>query len=398
MTDQELEALIADVEADTVELTVSTKDTDKFGEAICAFANDLPDRRRAGVLVIGLKDDRSCGGLAITDQLLQNLAAIKFDGNLLPPPAMSVEKRRVRDCDVAIVAVQPAHDTPIRYKGVVWVRVGPRRARATAQDERILTEKRRYRDQPFDLRPISLAELDDIDKELFERVYLPASVSSDVLQENEREYRHRLSSLRMLSPDGPGVPTIAGLLTVGRDPLKFLPGAYIQFLRVDGRELGDPILDQKTIHGPFPLLIGQLDGTLKAHNTVSSDFTAAETEENVPAYPIVALQQISRNAIMHRVYEGTNTPIRITWFNDRIEILSPGGAYGNTTAANFGQPGVTDYRNPHLAEALNNLGYVQRFGVGIATAQREMRKNGNPPVEFTVNANFVLAILRRRTA
>ena len=99
---------------------------------------------------------------------------------------------------------------------------------------------------------------------------------------------------------------------------------------------------------------------------------------------------------MHRVYEGTNAPIRITWFRNRIEINSPGGPYGNVTAANFGQPGITDYRNRHIAEAMSNLGYVQRFGVGIALARREMQKNGNPPIEFVVNADYVLAILKGR--
>ena len=49
---------------------------------------------------------------------------------------------------------------------------------------------------------------------------------------------------------------------------------------------------------------------------------------------------------MHRTYEATNMPIRVYWFNDRIEVISPGGAFGVVTAANFGQPGLTDYRNP----------------------------------------------------
>ena len=59
------------------------------------------------------------------------------------------------------------------------------------------------------------------------------------------------------------------------------------------------------------------------------------------------------------------------WFWDRIEIQNPGGPYGQVTRANFGMPGITDYRNPHIAEAMKNLGYVQRFGVGISLARKE---------------------------
>jgi ATP-dependent DNA helicase RecG len=66
------------------------------------------------------------------------------------------------------------------------------------------------------------------------------------------------------------------------------------------------------------------------------------------------------------------------------------------TEANFGQPDATDYRNPYLAEAMRNLGYVQKFGVGIALARRAMEKNGNPPLEYQVRDTAVLAILRRR--
>jgi ATP-dependent DNA helicase RecG len=397
VTDNELEELLYDPESDTVERTQSVRDTDKFGEAICAFANDLPDHRQPGVLFVGVGDDGSCAGIDISDQVLQNLAAIRSDGNLLPQPSMTVEKRRIRDCDLAVVTVQPASDTPVRYKGVIWIRVGPRRGRANPQDERRLTEKRQYRDQPFDLRPVSWASLEDIDLDLFESAYLPASVSPEVMAENERDYKQKLSSLRLFSPGPDGAPTVTGLLAVGRDPLRFVGGAYIQFLRIDGFELTDAIQDRKVIDGPIPRLIEQLDDVLKAHNSVASEFTSARTEVNEPEYPIVALQQIARNAVMHRVYEGTNAPIRITWFRDRIEILSPGGPYGEVTVANFGQPGITDYRNRHIAEVMSNLGYVQRFGVGIAMARREMQKNGNPPIEFKVDAAYVLAVLKRRS-
>jgi ATP-dependent DNA helicase RecG len=99
---------------------------------------------------------------------------------------------------------------------------------------------------------------------------------------------------------------------------------------------------------------------------------------------------------LHRTYEGTNAPVRITWFNDRIEIQNPGGPFGQVNRQNFGQPGITDYRNPHLAEAMKNLGYVQRFGVGIPLARRELEKNGNPPPEFNVQDTHLQVIIRRR--
>lgn len=87
---------------------------------------------------------------------------------------------------------------------------------------------------------------------------------------------------------------------------------------------------------------------------------------------------------------------RITWFNDRIEIQNPSGSFGQVNKQNFGQPGVTDYRNPHLAEAMKNLGYVQRFGVGIQLARKELQKNGNPPLEFVVEDAHLLVTLKKK--
>jgi ATP-dependent DNA helicase RecG len=99
--------------------------------------------------------------------------------------------------------------------------------------------------------------------------------------------------------------------------------------------------------------------------------------------------------VIHRNYEATNSPVRVTWYNDRIEVQSPGGPYGQVTPETFGKPGVTDYRNPTLAEALAALGFVERFGIGLQIVEKEMRENGNPPAEFEILSNFVQVVLRR---
>ncbi len=94
------------------------------------------------------------------------------------------------------------------------------------------------------------------------------------------------------------------------------------------------------------------------------------------------MQQLVRNAVLHRTYETTNAPVRVYWYSDRIEIHSPGGLYGQVNPENFGQPQVTDYRNPLLAEAMKALGFVQRFGVGcVAPFLRGIGDVRDPHVE-----------------
>jgi hypothetical protein len=51
--------------------------------------------------------------------------------------------------------------------------------------------------------------------------------------------------------------------------------------------------------------------------------------------------------------------------------------------ATFCRPGITDYRNPNLADAMRVMGFVQRFGIGIQTARMELKQNGNPDLKIT---------------
>jgi ATP-dependent DNA helicase RecG len=396
MNDQELITLLNDLESDRVERKASIADRNIIRQAICAFANDLPNHQQPGVLFIGVNNDGTCANLPITDQLLLTLSDIRSDGNILPFPDMIVQKRTISGCELVVVIVEPSDAPPVRFNGRVWVRVGPRRATATQQEERRLAEKRRAKDLPFDILPLPSASLDDLDLDLFRRVYLPSSLAIDILEENERSTEQQLTSMRFATVEPQPKPTVLAVLVVGSDPRQFIPGAYIQFLRIHGSELTDPIRDQKEIGGSLPDLLRILDATLQAHISVATDITAQPIEMRQPDYPIVALQQLARNAVMHRIYEGTYAPVRITWFNDCIEIQNPGGPFGQVNKQNFGQPGVTDYRNPHLAEAMKNLGYVQRFGVGIQLARKELQKNGNPPPEFVVEDAHLLVTIKKK--
>ena len=85
-------ALMEELESDRVERTISTSDTDKFSKAICAFSNDMPHHRKPGYLFVGVQDDGKVSGANVSDQLLQNLAAVRSDGNIQPLPVMNVER------------------------------------------------------------------------------------------------------------------------------------------------------------------------------------------------------------------------------------------------------------------------------------------------------------------
>ena len=92
------------------------------------------------------------------------------------------------------------------------MRWGPRRGLASAQDERILNERRRHRDRPYDIQPVGDATLDELDRLRFEQEYLPSLVARDVLAANDRNIEQKLAVTKMVVSDAEPVPTVLGLL------------------------------------------------------------------------------------------------------------------------------------------------------------------------------------------
>ena len=251
------------------------------------------------------------------------------------------------------------------------------------------TYGRRTSDAPFDMRPSAGATLADLDLD-FIRKHLTVAPVPDMLERDARPVEQQVHSLRLVQADR---ASWGALLAFGRDPQTFLPGAYIQFLRVDGTSITAPLKKRKEITGRLPDMIRQLDETLDLNISVRTEVASHSREVRRPDYPIDAIRQLAYNAVMHRSYEGTNTPTRVLWFTDRIEMASPGGLYGRMTPQNVGT-GDTDYRNPFLARTMANLGFGRRFGLGLPLAQEAMLANGNPPLEFRFEPSLVVAVLR----
>ncbi len=391
LTTQELRALIADHESDRVELTVSTTKTDKFGEAICAFANDFPNHRQPGYLIVGADDKGRVGGLTVGDELLRNLGDLRSNVNIEPLSAMIVQKYTLPEGDVAVVEVLPSDLPPVRYKGRVWIRVGPSRRGANQQEERLLIEKRTARQRSFDVRPCHGCTIDDLIMDLFLVTYLPAAVERSVIEENNRADEEQMASLRFHDLSA-GCPTNAGVLLFGRDPLRWVPGAWIQFVRWAGTTMADDPIAERRFSGDLITALRELEAFVSFPAQPHPVAESALRERTAVDYPPLAIRELLLNAIMHRSYE-TNAPVRFNWYDDRIEIQNPGGLYGMASPENF--PRQTDYRNPVLSEALATLGYVNAFGRGVIRAQEALRRNGNPEAEFEFETYHVLATIRR---
>ena len=118
LSDAELMQVIGEGESDRVEFkeSLSGSAAERIRQAICAFANDLPGHGTPGLVFWGVKDDRTIVVISATDRLLQLLADMKTDGNILPPPTPAVAKRVLQGREVALVIVEPSNSPPVRTK------------------------------------------------------------------------------------------------------------------------------------------------------------------------------------------------------------------------------------------------------------------------------------------
>ena len=391
--DAEIEVLYRANESDLVERKRSTNLKENILESICAFANDLPDHQRPGVIFIGVNDDGSCANQTFSEKTLREVVNWRNEGKIQPIPSIVVDIRVIDNCSVMVIQVLPSDIPPVRYDGRIKVGVGSTRMTASLTDEIRLNEKRAARARPFDSRGIDGLSTKDLDIIRFQSEYLPNAVAPDVLAANARTVEQRLAALRLIDPKGQ--PTPAAVLMLGKTPQDVFPGSYIQALRIDGTSLTGPIVDQRVITGTVIDQIRELDLLVRTWNKTKADMSGP-VRRDLSDYPEVAIRQLARNAIMHRSYDMTNSPVRLSWYEDRIEILSPGGPFGIVTPQNFGSESLTDYRNPNLADAMKTMGIVERFGFGIAAARATCAANGNPPPEFDARSTHVLAIVRSR--
>lgn len=389
---EDVKALLSDIENDRIERTISTTNTDKFGQAICAFANDLPNNNLPGYLIIGADDKtgKVNDAVKITDQLLQNLGGIKTDGKLQPQVSMTVEKVSLPEGDVAVVTVQPCQFTPVRYEGRIWVRTGPRKCIASEADEKLLLEKRTSRMLTFDALPCFDATIDDIDIAAFRQIYLPKAFPDDVLRTDTRTVEQQMQALGYFNVKY-NCPTFAGVIMFGKRPEQFLPGSYVQYVRFGGTDRAGEIKSEYKFAGNLVKILSQLDTFVDATITNRRPVpVSALREEMVVDYPHWATRELLMNAICHRDYEG-NGPVQFYQYDDRIEIMNPGGLYGKATPENF--PYVNDYRNGVVAEGMKVLGFVNRYSRGVQAVQDELRTNGNGEADFKLHLGTAFLVI-----
>ena len=382
LTNEEVIFLMKDLESDRIERTISFRE-DKLGPAVCTLSNDFPNHKKPGYILMGVNDDGKVNGMKIGDDELLKIGNIKSNGNVLPQLSIVVSHIiHIDNGDVVVVEVNPSLYPPVRYDGRCWIRIGPRKSKATIEEERILIERRAAYAKTFDLVPVLGSSINDLNVDYFKLLYLPLAIDEETLKYNGRSIEEQLAALRFYDTNAK-CPTNGGILLFGITPTIQIPGAYIQYVKFNGNDMTTDVEFEKVFSGSIISELKVTDDFIK-NNIIKQRPVKTDSfrERILINYPYWALRELVMNAIMHRSYE-SNAPIYIYEFNNRIEIINPGGLYGDVNAQNF--PNASDYRNIVLAEAMKRLGYVNRFNYGVKRAVDELNKNGNGPAEFDLN-------------
>lgn len=181
----------------------------------------------------------------------------------------------------------------------------------------------------------------------------------------------------------------AGVLFFAKNVRHFFNQAYITCLLAKGTDKVH-ILDRKDFDGG---IVADIEEALRfiERNTRLAYRIEGLRRQNIPEYPMKALREAITNAVMHRDWfiEGANVFVEI--YDDRIEVVSPGGLPKGMTLADLGRKSVR--RNALIADLLHRIGYIEKAGTGIKRIRDEAREGGYPEPEWEANG-FVTAIFR----
>lgn len=113
--------------------------------------------------------------------------------------------------------------------------------------------------------------------------------------------------------------------------------------------------------------------------------------KKVEMIPEAAFRETIANALIHRVWD-TNSQIRVLMFEDRIEVISPGGLPGGISEEEYLSGRISVLRNQIIAQVFYRLNIVEVFGTGILRI-KELYSSSIAQPRFEVSENAIKVIL-----
>jgi len=311
-----------------------------------------------GKVAIGIEDDGTVTGFssdkAHVPEEFEQCALMHCDPSPdVMPTRVPCINDKGNDDFVLVLDIEPSRNRVIKRKndGEVFLRVSDKNMPLNYEQ----TLKLQYDKHQlvFEDEPVLDSSIEDIDHEVVDR--FKRALGTTVSDEQA------LRSARFLIGDG--LLTKAGVLLFAEEhPTSFLPQARVRVLRFEGNALETGrslnIVKDRTFEGPIPKTVEDvvmfISGMLREYQYMDEHAKF----QTIPEYPEFAWFEGLVNAVTHRDYSYAGEHIRISMYNDRLEILSPGKLPNTVTLENMR---TTRYaRNPRIAKPWSrSAGYAR---------------------------------------
>lgn len=362
--------LAAEGESETVEFKATTAESEGAAKTVAGMSN-----RSGGVVLIGVAPDGGVVGQQVTERTLEKLA--EQLRRVTPGPIVSVTTVPVRDeLSVVVVKVDAGPLRPYRWNGRPFLRVGATTQQISEEhSQRILLDTihmgHRWEDEPCDLR------IDDLDDVQIRRTVSEAIRKNRLLDPRTDDVVALLRGFKLLTPDDR--PTNGAAILFGKElPLgRELVQCKLKVARFRGTKITAPMDDEHQFTGNIFELYERADRFLSAHLKVSAVLPKDSwIRVDTPEIPPNAMREAVLNALIHRDYASWSGSITIGFFDDRVEITSPGLLHFGMTPRQLYGPHLSQPWNPKVAEVLHRRGFIEAWGTGFNRMVDEVREAG----------------------
>lgn len=360
---QPINQLLISPEGKTLEFKRDLSSPKNILKTLVAFANTA-----GGCLIVGVDDDQKLVGVAQPldeEERLGNLIADSIEPRLVPNIDLITHQGK----SLLIIEVFPSGLRPhsLKSEGAehgVYVRLGSSSRQA---DRELVAELRRSAEGiVFDELPMPALTVDDLDFHAARGLFADQRVLTE----------HDFLTLRLLTREqGQLVPTKGAVLLFGKERQRYFPDAWVQCGRFSGKDKAH-IFDHIDINAHLPLVVDQVMNFLKKHAMRGADFSEIRRKD-VWSIPLLILREAVINALVHADYSQTGAPIRIAYFDDRIEIESPGILLPGMTIEDM-KRGISRLRNRVIARVFRELNLIEQWGSGVRRIFSEAQALGLP--------------------
>lgn len=402
LSEQELIDLLASLVAargdhERVEAKKAVHDVPRsLHETLSAFANGS-----GGTVLLGVDEKAGFAAVGVSDARSTIDKVVSLSERMSPPLRLSIGPVVIEGATVVVVQVpalrpheRPCHRADLPPWESSYIRVGDGDRRLTAYEVSVLLANRTP--NQHDRRPVDGATVADLDRDLVADLLGRVRARSDRLGGMEDvELMRQLNVVALL--DGVPVPTLAGLLALGRYPQHHRPQLNISFVAYPtvtaglAGPRGERFLDNRPIDGPIPVMVSDAVAALKRHMKQRSIVTGVVRIDEWE-YPETVLREALANALAHRDYsnEALGAQVQVELFPDRLVVRNPGGLFGPLRVDELGLDGSSpaSTRNPSLLRLLEDTPLDGRHvvcenrGSGITTMRLALSQAGMEPPRF----------------